>query len=507
MHPVLREVQAREYSFWLALDNWQEIMQVVGLLEIPRLVLGVGLQVIALGLILKARIAWAFSLVLLIGVGTFAILGDSGHAGLGIYTLVLILALMAYWRRFDRASVTAGSLFALVSVLSLLIYAVFGTLYLGDEFNPPVHDAGTALYFSIVSMSTVGYGDITPHSGAARLFTASIIILGITVFATSVSAIAGPVIGGNLKRLVKGRFSTAMRKNHIIIAGATPLALSVYDGLRRRGDEVTVIVPAGVPQEYPATADLIEGDPSSVEVLRAAGVTRARYVLALRDDDAENAFIVLATQEATAGQGAKTVALVNTSKHLEKSDACGRTWCSRCSCWARSCWPAPSTANRWTARPSPICSSPRPARPPPNRPDARQPRSLAAVHVARQGHVGLLRMILAAGLPGPLRQQVYDIAAHRRRAILQVIAGARLQVGIGRDRAPQEIALAAGHVAQERAALAGLVVRDAHVARGPGASGVGAQAARAQAESNRISDRTWRRHCGLCMMIIHRRGV
>lgn len=318
MHPVLREVRAREYSFWLALDNWRDVMQVVGLLEIPRLVLGVGLQVIALGLILKARIAWAFSLVLLIGVGTFAILGESGRAGLGIYTLVLVIALIAYWRRFDRASVTAGSLFALVSMLSLLIYAIFGTLYLGEEFNPPIKDAATALYFSIVSMSTVGYGDITPHSNAARLFTASIIILGITVFATSISAIAGPVIGGNLKRLVKGRFSNAMRKNHIIIAGATPLALSVYDGLRRRGDEVTVIVPPGVPQEYPAATDLIEGDPSSVEVLRSAGVTRARYVLALRADDAENAFIVLAAKEACGEQGAKTVALVNTSKHLEK---------------------------------------------------------------------------------------------------------------------------------------------------------------------------------------------
>ncbi len=318
MHPVLREVRAREYDFWLAIDNWQEVMRVVGLLEIPRLVLGVGLQVIALGLILKARIAWAFSLVLLIGIGTFAIMGDSGRAGLGIYTLVLIIALVAYWRRFDRASVTAGSLFALVSMLSLLIYAVFGTLYLGDEFNPPITDITTALYFSIVSMSTVGYGDITPHSGTARLFTASIIILGITIFATSISAIAGPVIGGNLKRLVKGRFSTAMRKNHIIIAGATPLALSVYDGLRRRGDEVTVIVPAGTPQEYPAAADLIEGDPSSVEVLRNAGVARARYVLALRADDAENAFIVMAAKEATGESGVKTVALVNTSKHLEK---------------------------------------------------------------------------------------------------------------------------------------------------------------------------------------------
>lgn len=318
MHPVLREVRAREYSFWLALDNWHEIMRVVGLLEIPRLVLGVGLQVIALGLILKARIAWAFSLVLLIGIGTFAILGDGGRAGLGIYTLVLVIALVAYWRRFDRASVTAGSLFALVSVLSLMIYAVFGTLYLGNEFNPPILDAGTALYFSIVSMSTVGYGDITPHSGTARLFTASIIILGITVFATSVSAIAGPVIGGNLKRLVKGRFSSAMRKNHIIIAGATPLALSVYQGLRSRNEEVTVIVPAGMAHDYPAATDLIEGDPSSVDVLHMAGVAKARYVLALRDDDAENAFIVLAAKEATGADGAKTVALVNTSKHLEK---------------------------------------------------------------------------------------------------------------------------------------------------------------------------------------------
>ncbi|MCW0209319.1 voltage-gated potassium channel protein [Achromobacter veterisilvae] len=318
MHPVLREVRAREYSFWLAIDNWHEVMRVVGLLEIPRLVLGMGLQVIALGLILKARIAWAFSLVLLIGIGTFAILDDHGRAGLGIYTLVLVIALIAYWRRFDRASVTAGSLFAVVSMLSLVIYAVFGTLYLGSEFNPPIRDAGTAFYFSIVSMSTVGYGDITPHTGTARLFTASIIILGITIFATSISAIAGPVIGGNLKRLVKGKFSTAMRKNHIIIAGATPLALSVYDGLRRRGDEVTVIVPAGTAQEYPAAADLIEGDASSVEVLRNAGVARARYVLALRDDDAENAFIVLAAKEATGDTGAKTVALVNTSKHLEK---------------------------------------------------------------------------------------------------------------------------------------------------------------------------------------------
>ena len=45
-------------------------------------------------------------------------------------------------------------------------------LYLGDEFTPPVHDLATAVYFSIVSMSTVGYGDIVPHAPTARLFEA-----------------------------------------------------------------------------------------------------------------------------------------------------------------------------------------------------------------------------------------------------------------------------------------------------------------------------------------------
>jgi len=152
---------------------------------------------------------------------------------------------------------------------------------------------------------------------AARLFAASIIILGITVFATSISAIAGPVIGGNLKRLVRGRISHAMRKHHIIIAGATPLAQSVYAGMRERGNNVTVVVAPGIAHNYPEDADLVTGDPSNTAVLAEAGAAHARYVLALRDDDADNAFIVLAAKE-VAGPDTKTVAVANTAMHLAK---------------------------------------------------------------------------------------------------------------------------------------------------------------------------------------------
>lgn len=301
------------------LDSEQlaSFVQTGGISQLSSLMLGLGVQVMAIGLFMRARLAWAMSILLLAVVGTFSLWRGQGHLGLLVYTIVLAAMLTVYWRHFDRSSLTAGSLFAIISVGFLLVYSVFGVLYLGNEFNPPIHDPITAFYFSIVSMSTVGYGDITPHTGAARLFTASIIILGITVFATSISAVVGPLIGGNLRRLMQGRISHAMRKNHIIIAGVSPLAQSVYGALRQRGHDVTVIVPTVEPHPYPPDADVLVGDASDADVLLQAGAAQAHYVLALRMDDSENAFIIMAGRE-VAGPSTKLVALANSSVHLAK---------------------------------------------------------------------------------------------------------------------------------------------------------------------------------------------
>jgi voltage-gated potassium channel len=287
----------------------------IGLMS--RLMLGVGVQVMAVGLLYRARIAWAMSLVLLAVVGSYSLWRGQGYIGLLVYTVVLVVVLGVYWRHFDRTSLAAGGLFAVLSVVSLLVYAVFGVLYLGDQFAPPIHDPITALYFSIVSMSTVGYGDISPHTDAARLFTVSIIIFGITVFATSISAVVGPMIGGNIRRLMHGRITHAMRKNHIILAGVSPLAQSLYTALLQRGHEVTVIVPSSEGHPYPEGADILEGDASETSVLQQAGAAQARYILALRQDDSENAFIVLAGREA-GGSDTRLVALVNSPMHLSK---------------------------------------------------------------------------------------------------------------------------------------------------------------------------------------------
>ncbi len=79
---------------------------------------------------------------------------------------------------------------------------------------------------------------------------------------------------------------------------------------------MTVVVPAGVEHNYPATTDLIVGDATDHAVLESAGAATARAVLALRADDAENAFIILAIREIA--PTVRTVALVNHQRNLER---------------------------------------------------------------------------------------------------------------------------------------------------------------------------------------------
>ncbi|WP_043202799.1 voltage-gated potassium channel protein [Paraburkholderia acidipaludis] len=314
LRPVAEKALRHARGNWF--QDWITLIDAFGLLALPQVVVATGLTIMAIGIALRARVAWVLSLLLLAAAGIISMWGDYRSEPLFAFTALLAAALLYYWRRFDRTSLAASSLFAILSIGSLLIYAVFGALYLGPDFDPPIQNLVTAFYFAIVSMSTVGYGDIVPHSDTARLFTASVIVLGITVFATSISAVVGPVIGGKLKHIVKGGISNVTRKNHYLIVGASPLAHNVYAGLKKRGYAVTVIVAPNTPHTYPANADIVVGDPSDTATLHSASAETALAVLALRLDDAENAFVILAIKELA--PKVRTVALVNDSRNLQR---------------------------------------------------------------------------------------------------------------------------------------------------------------------------------------------
>jgi len=283
--------------------------------RLPPLLIGGGMFTMSLGLLWRSRVAWVMAVLLASTAAVNTVFTGRGHEHLllAYFSFVLVLLLLT-WRSFDRTSIAAGTLFALTAVAMLLMYATFGSYYLGTQFKPRIGDLISALYYALVTMSTVGYGDIVPVTPEARLFSISVIVLGVAVFATSLTAVIGPLVGRSLKGIVNHKGSRMKRENHFVVIGNTPLAINTWRELAKRGRPVTRILRETPEESENKDVDVVVGDPSMTETLREAGAHHAEAVLAMLADDSENAFAVLAVKEV--GGSAKTVAAVNDARHL-----------------------------------------------------------------------------------------------------------------------------------------------------------------------------------------------
>lgn len=287
----------------------------VNLKLLPTVLIGGGMELMGIALLWRSRLAWVVALLLsIVATINVSIFGRTHVHVLLAYFSLLALLLLLFWRHFDRTSLAASTLFAITSVVMLLLYATFGSFYLGAEFHPKIHDLVTALYYSMVTMSTVGYGDIVPTTPEARLFTVSIIVLGVAIFATSLTAVIAPLVSQSLQRIINRKGTDMKRENHFVVIGNTPLALNTWRELVRRGRSVTRVLREAPDETQTKDVDLVIGDPSMTDTLREAGADKAEAVLAMMADDSENAFCVLAVREL--GAGIRTVAAVNDARHL-----------------------------------------------------------------------------------------------------------------------------------------------------------------------------------------------
>lgn len=281
----------------------------------PKIIAGVFLLIMSIGLLLRSRLAWIICiLVMCVNVVEFLFTSSNSFPFL-IYNVVLLAALVLSRRDFQRSSVATASLFAFTSVFSLLAYAVVGAYILGTQFSPHIIDLGTAFYFAIVSMSTVGYGDIVPKTPEAHLFVVSIIILGITVFATSLSTLLVPLISKHVHRLIHPRGKIMEYTDHYVIISQSALAVNSGRELLKRGEKVVFIVDA-MPDHPIEQANYVVGDPSNLDVLQQTHAQVARAIMALSNDDSANVFVILAAKE-LAGT-AKAVTVVNEARNLAR---------------------------------------------------------------------------------------------------------------------------------------------------------------------------------------------
>ncbi len=157
-----------------------------------------------------------------------------------------------------------------------------------------------ALYMTVITLSTVGYREVGPLTDAGRWFTIGLIVLGIGGVFYTAGALAGFVIEGRLNDVLGRRgMQRAIDRleNHVIVCGLGRLGRAVCDRL----DASTVVVVDTDPGRQSECDDagylFLCGSALEESVLSAAGIERARALVAATPSDSDNVFIALSARE------------------------------------------------------------------------------------------------------------------------------------------------------------------------------------------------------------------
>jgi voltage-gated potassium channel len=159
-----------------------------------------------------------------------------------------------------------------------------------------------AAYMTLITVATVGFGEIQPLTPTGRLFTMGLIVLGVGVGAWAASNAVEVMLGQTLWASVQRRRmrqSLSELRDHYVICGHGRLGTRIVRDLMARG-EPFVVVDWSAALEEQFLADEIPhliGDATHDEVLKTAGVERARGLVSALDSDANNVLAVLTARE------------------------------------------------------------------------------------------------------------------------------------------------------------------------------------------------------------------
>ena len=183
----------------------------------------------------------------------------------------------------------------------MVLYVVGYLMLLWQEpHGSPIRALSTYTYFFVITVTTVGFGDVVPVSAGGRLTTSLIAIGGIGAAAVALSSVFASV-GNYMKRREKGFLEFAM-KNHIVIFGnrggeTTSLIQRLVADQQSRDTQIVLCSQSTERNPFPDLIEFVRGEPTSSDVLTRACVKDAGKVIIHASTDYESISIALAVKE------------------------------------------------------------------------------------------------------------------------------------------------------------------------------------------------------------------
>lgn len=156
----------------------------------------------------------------------------------------------------------------------------------------------TGLYLTIITIFTVGYGDIVPIHPSGKVFTVFLVITSVSFVMYTFSKITETMIEGELRGLFKRRKMNqhlARLQNHYLVCGFGRIGREICNILKEHDWPFVVIEnnPEVVKDIEAKNYLVYEGEASDDDVLLKAGIKRAKGLVSVVSTDADNLYITL----------------------------------------------------------------------------------------------------------------------------------------------------------------------------------------------------------------------
>jgi voltage-gated potassium channel Kch len=169
---------------------------------------------------------------------------------------------------------------------------IAATVFFGFLFKK---DAITAAYFVTTTMTTTGYGDITPTTHLGQLATMLLEILGVAFSGISIAFVTTALTRAQFTALQGLR--QIKTRGHVVVCGAGNVGTRVIEFLRMLGQPVVVIDPAPDAETVELSriraVELLTGDATRDGTLELCNLPVARSLIALTSSDTANLEVAL----------------------------------------------------------------------------------------------------------------------------------------------------------------------------------------------------------------------
>jgi voltage-gated potassium channel Kch len=206
-----------------------------------------------------------------------------------------------------RGSLRAYLLYVFGLLAIIALFGASGFYYFEhDAYGrlDPARDLTFAdcLWWTVVTLTTIGYGDFVPYTAAGRLLAVLMMLVGIGILGVSTAAIAAYFVKSDQIQLWRVRGL----KDHVVICGLGSKGALLTRAFREKGVPVVVIEKAenneNVETALQLGAVVLPGDATEPEMLRRARAHEARHLIAVCPGDGANAEIAAHARDLVGGR-------------------------------------------------------------------------------------------------------------------------------------------------------------------------------------------------------------